>query len=643
MQPADVRSLALLASLVASSPDAIISSDEHEVITTWNAAAERLFGYTAEEVIGQPFTLLVPPAAEQERRDFLAQVLAGRVAQTVETTRRRKDGSLIAVETTVFTVHDATGKAIGFSSISRDLRERNEREQQFRSLDYRYRMFFERMPGLTYIYEPGLELPNHGTLHLSRQFAELTGYPTRPAAGHLDFVDAIVHPDDRERVRALNRQVEATGAPFVAEYRILAKDGHVLWVRDQANLVAGEAGEPPYWLGFMLDISEQQRAEAALAASEVRFQTVFEDAAIGMAVVTLDLRIRKANHAFCTLLGYTEDELLSKTIQDITYPDDLESDLTEVERTLRGEIETYQIEKRYVRRDGQIVWSYLSVSLVRDELGAPAYFISQIQDIGQRKMAEAAMAQALAQLQGTNQELEQLSAAKSDFVSTISHELRTPLTSIQGYSELIVTDAETLAEAQAFARTINQNAIRLARMIGDVLDLDRMEAGQTPLKLTMVNLNDLVRSVLDELSPTTHRHTLTARLDPKLSVIRCDSDLIIRVITNLVANAIKYAPGGGTVIVATAARPDGVELTVADEGIGIPPDHRETIFDRYSRIARPEQLGIAGTGLGLPIARHIVELHGGAIWTEPNMPVGSIFHVLLPCDGARPDPVAPGE
>jgi signal transduction histidine kinase len=257
-------------------------------------------------------------------------------------------------------------------------------------------------------------------------------------------------------------------------------------------------------------------------------------------------------------------------------------------------------------------------------------------EVAAREATQVEMTAALIAQQNANDELARLNKSKSDFVTIVSHEFRTPLTSIQGYSELIATEAETVAEAQVFARTINENAVHLAHMISDLLDLDRIEAGHTVPNFMEVDLNELVERVLAELRTTTRRHTLVARLAPNLSLVRCDPNLMIRVITNLVANAIKYSPAGGLVTVGTARRPDGVELSVADEGLGVPSDERGVIFTRYGRIARSEQKGIEGSGLGLPIARQIVKLHGGEIWVESNQPVGSIFYVVLPHVGAHP-------
>ena len=159
-----------------------------------------------------------------------------------------------------------------------------------------------------------------------------------------------------------------------------------------ASPVHDEAGQLVGWQGVYLDISERKAAEDALAASEARFRTAFENAPIGMALVHPDGSFLLGNHALCVMLGYTEDELLRTTFQDVTHPDDLEDDLAQMRRALAGEFATYSLEKRYIRRDGQTIWVRLITSLLRDEAGAPRYFISQIEDITERKAAETALA-----------------------------------------------------------------------------------------------------------------------------------------------------------------------------------------------------------------------------------------------------------
>jgi signal transduction histidine kinase len=312
-----------------------------------------------------------------------------------------------------------------------------------------------------------------------------------------------MHPDDVERVRAIDEETTRTGDPYRAEYRAICKDGSIRWVRDEAVLIRNDDGEPLFWLGFLLDITDL-------------------------------------------------------------------------------------------------------------------------------KLAEFEATEALESLQAANDELARVSKAKSEIVSLISHEFRTPLTSIQGYSELLVDETLSFDEVRQFATTINTNARRLTRMIGDMLDIDRLESGRTELRWQNVDLNEVVDDVVDNVRLTSPHHTFESRLDPTLPLIHGDLDLLIRVVTNLVANAVKYSPAGGEITLTTSQTTDAVELTVADQGLGIPDEALESIFARYTRISRPEQANIDGTGLGLPIAREIVSLHNGSIWAEHGQAGGSVFHVVLP-------------
>lgn len=492
-----------MAAIIEWSNDAIIGTDDRDVITSWNPAAERLFGFTASEAVGRPFEMLVPPAEIEARRAIIERIAAGEAMRGIEGTRRRRDGTIAEVETTISPMRSPNGATIGFSSIVRDVTTRKANEARLRELEFRYRTFFEKMPGLTYIHLPRGGGSIQGLLHLSQHFGELTGYPPEAWAIDRDFTYKIMHPDDTDRVNEIDRRTDRTGGPFRAEFRIITKDGRVLWVRDQADLVHDEQGRPQFWIGFILDITELKQAEAETAA-------------------------------------------------------------------------------------------------------------------------------ALAGQQAAYRELERLSNAKSDFLSMISHEFRTPLTSIQGFSELLASESLTPEEVLSFAQTINANSRRLARMIGDVLDLDRLEAGQLELRSGSADLNEIVREVLQSLRPTVAGHALVAELDDRLAPIVGDPDLILRVVTNLVANAIKYSPDGGLVTVTTAQDEVSVRVGVTDQGLGVPVEDLETIFTRYARLARPEQGHIAGTGLGLPIARQIVELHGGRIWAESSGSGGSVFRFELP-------------
>ncbi len=231
------------------------------------------------------------------------------------------------------------------------------------------------------------------------------------------------------------------------------------------------------------------------------------------------------------------------------------------------------------------------------------------------------------------EQLERLNRAKSEFVSIVSHEFRTPLTGIQGFSEMMRDEALTLDEMREYAGDINKDAQRLNRMIDEMLDLDRMESGRMTIHRERMDLNSVVQEAVDRVRPNAPNHTLTLDLQSDLPQIQADPDRITQVASNLLNNAVKYSPTGGRITVTTHAEGDGLRLDVRDEGLGIPSEALETIFERFSRVDSQATKDIPGTGLGLPIVRQIVDLHGGKVWAESELGRGSVFHVVLPLAG----------
>jgi len=244
--------------------------------------------------------------------------------------------------------------------------------------------------------------------------------------------------------------------------------------------------------------------------------------------------------------------------------------------------------------------------------------------------AAIAAAEAFAQQRAAVAELERLSRAKSDFVSIVSHEFRTPLTGIQGFSEMMQSEDLTIEEMREYAGDINKDAHRLNRMITEMLDLDKMESGRMEIHREPVDLNAIVREAAERVRPNAPRHPLSLRLDPMVGEMSADRDKLTQVMANLLNNAVKYSPNGGEIVVSTRVEGSAAHIVVRDHGMGIPKEALETIFERYGRVESLATRHIQGTGLGLPIVRQIVQLHGGAVWVESTVGEGSVFHVTLP-------------
>jgi diguanylate cyclase len=261
----------------------------------------------------------------------------------------------------------------------------HRQEAALHEAEARFRLAFTNAP-------IGMSLTSlHGQfLQVNEALCHMLGRSEEQLAGAL--VPSLTHPDDQAADRTAMAEMR-TGKrrTFHTEKRYLRPDGEPVWVRLHAGVVFGEDGHPRYYVSQMEDITERKRTEAALREEVERFRLSFDNAPIGKALVAPDGRFLGVNPALCGIVGYTRDELLGTTFQDITHPDDLDVDLQFVRQLMTGELRTYSMEKRYFHADGHVVWINLSVSLVRDDTARPLYFISQIEDITERKHTEAAL------------------------------------------------------------------------------------------------------------------------------------------------------------------------------------------------------------------------------------------------------------
>ncbi len=428
----------------------------------------------------------------------------------------------------------------------------------------------------------------------------------------------LVVPVDRATATAW----AATGDERPYTVRLRRKDGTTVLVEvvGRAIRYRGRAVR----LATLRDVTARARAEAALRASEERFRSAFEHAAIGKALVAPDGRWLRVNRTLCTLLGYTEAALLATTFQTLTYPDDLDADLEQVRRLLQGEIATYQLEKRYIHQDGHLVWGLLSVSLVRDEAGAPLHFIAQIQDIGARRLAEEALATRTRELEAKTREQEA-------FVYTVAHDLRAPLLSMQGMAGILLEEcAPRLGDERLYVERLAANAGRMQALLDELLELSRV--GRVDIEPEAVPLDAVVADVCAQL-----QHSLAARgarvdVAGPLPTVRANRTRMVQLFANLIANAVHYTPPERLPLVRIAAAPhaDGWELTVADNGVGIPAAYRDKVLGLFQRLPAGKALNPGGTGAGLAIVARIVDTHGGALWFDVAEGGGTTVHVTLP-------------
>ena len=240
----------------------------------------------------------------------------------------------------------------------------------------------------------------------------------------------------------------------------------------------------------------------------------------------------------------------------------------------------------------------------------------------------------------TEAQVEKLSLAKSEMMSIVSHEFRNALVGIQGFSEMMRDQDLSAEDVKTFSGDIYNDSERLTRMISEMLDLDRLEAGRVELDLKLVDLNVKVREAVERARVSSKKCTIDTKLDAELPVVLADADRLFQVVSNLLSNAIKYSPDGGEVLVMTAHENGKVAISVKDHGRGMPPEALKRLFQRYERIDENGVQKISGTGLGLVIAREIVEMHGGKIWVESAFGEGSDFRFTIPIQVGTGVPVS---
>jgi PAS domain S-box-containing protein len=380
------------------------------------------------------------------------------------------------------------------------------------------------------------------------------------------------------------------------------------------------------------DITQSKAVESALRESEERFRSAMENSAIGMALVALDGKWLQVNRAISEIVGYTEEELLRLDFQAVTHPGDLDADLEHIARVLSGQIPSYQMEKRYIHKSGAVVWGLLNVSLVRDDAGAPRYFISQVQDITERKKSDDVLRAALDHQRELARRAQAGERARSEFLAMMSHEVRTPMNGILGYSELLAHMSGLPQEGREYAETIVRSGTSLLRILDDILDWSRLDAGRLEIESAPFSPVELLRDIRTLLTPAADAKKLTLNLevaDSAQGLFIGDAGRLSQIVLNLGGNAIKFTESGSVTIGLRAAGAD-IEFFVRDTGSGIDAALLERMFDPFVQADSSHSRRFGGAGLGLSISRRLAILMGGTLTASSRPGQGSEFVARVP-------------
>jgi PAS domain S-box-containing protein len=369
--------------------------------------------------------------------------------------------------------------------------------------------------------------------------------------------------------------------------------------------------------------TERHRAASKLRDSEQQFRVAFTHSSIGMALVSLDGHFLQVNGTLCRILGYSETELLSTKFQSLTVPEDLAPDLAYVRKAIAGEISHFEIEKRYLHRDGRIIWALLTAALVRDTADKPLYFVSQVHDISERRQAQMEIERARLELAHVSRV-----SLVGQLTASLAHELLQPITAItiNAAAGLQATELEAPSETRALFQDIFDSGRRAGNVVKNVMGMLKKD---NPPHMR-VDLNRLIQEVVHVMRSELRGHhvNLTMNLDSANAEIKGNPVELQQVLLNLMLNATD-AMGSIPVNerkleITTAVRSDTVELNVRDSGVGAPPEVMKRIFDPFVTTKA------TGVGVGLSICAQIVTAHKGKLLAENNRDRGMTFRCILP-------------
>ncbi len=512
-----------LEAIIESSDDAIIGLDLDGNITSWNSAAESIFGYTSSELLGHPVSELYLPGQDQELPEILKRIRAGERIEHRETVRRHKNGHPVYVSLTVSPLRDEEGNVIGASKTGRDITERRR----------------------------------------------------------------------------------------------------------------------------MLERERQVQAESL---AERRFRKLLEAAPDAILEVGIDGKIVLLNHTAEKMFGYSREELLGLTV-DTLVPQAMRGHHVQHRSSYTSHPQVRPrgigLELKAQRKDGSLF--PVEISLSPNTVGEEMRVIALIRDISSRKQAEdrlravqeqytSELSAKNLQLEARNRDVERANRLKSEFLASMSHELRTPLHTIIGFSELLTEelDGPLTPKQKRFMGHILQDSRHLLELINDILDLSKIEAGKLELQLSAFEFESCLEEIMAGIRQQAALKNIAIAVQNSFhEIVFADRVRTKEVLYNLLSNAVKFTPDGGSVWVESSAGDGFLSVTVGDTGIGIPAEEHHSVFEKFYQVGSTTKGTREGTGLGLPITKKLVELHGGQIWLNSEPGKGSRFTFTLPIGGPQ--------
>lgn len=624
-----------LAAIVQSSDDAIISKRLDGTVVSWNDSAERIFGYAANEMIGQSIMKLIPHDRQNEEPEIIDRLKRGQRVEHFETQRIAKDGHLLDLSLTISPIHDHRGRIIGASKIARDVSAQKKNERIIAENEERLKIILDASELGTY----DLNLETHEITY-SDKYAQMLGQDKDKPVPYKELVEQL-HKDDLQR-RAKAFEDAFKNGYLDYETRVVWKDGTVHWIEAKGKIFYDVNGKPVKLIGTSRDITNQKLSKERLEESEKRFKSVADTAPVMIWLTDLEKRSVFLNKSWSDFTGISIEDGLGYGWAIAVHPDDKAATSAAFAKAYENR-NTYTKELRIRHRDGKYRWVQDHAVPRFDSEGTFIGFIGTSVDIDQQKNAKMILEnkveertmdllEANEQLLKTNHELEQ-------FAYVSSHDLQEPLRKIQTFAEMLSAAVTLEGKSASYLEKINASALRMSNLIKDLLDYSRLSKSDE--RFVKTDLNEVLQNVKTDFEILIMQKNAVIE-STLLPVIQAIPIQINQLFYNMISNSLKFSESEPLIQISAANLSEEeqkqipelrsgdkyVHLVFQDNGIGFSQAHAQQIFVVFQRLNDKQKY--SGTGIGLAICKKIVENHNGHISATSDTGKGARFDVYLP-------------
>lgn len=600
----------ILASIVNLSEDAIFSKTTDGTIITWNKGAEKIYGYTANEIIGKKNAVLIPGDLRYEDEQIFKRIMLGEQVQNYETRRVTRNGNSISVSVTISPVKDSKGNIVGAAKISRDITERVQLQEKIRLQNEELTGILERITDGFIILDNDFRY-----VFVNKEICKMVNRRPEDLIGKIvweEFPEAIGSPTYYTIINARDTQQFGSSVDYYPPLG-LWQENRVYPGGDKLSI-------------FIRDISEQKRAEEKIAKSEKIYKTIASSIPGSLiCIMDTDYRYLLIEGDMLEGFGYTRDELVGNKASAVIPSERFNEVLPNLRRVFNGESFSFDSKRnnryvlnRYVplKDESEQIYAAMIVLIDVTHLKLAEEKIMELNTSLETKVAERT-----AQLEAVNKELEA-------FTYSVSHDLRAPLRAINGYAKIVEEDYHTIIndEGKRLLKVIKDNATKMGALIDELLRFSKL--GRKALNRSWVNMNELVTEVIREMN---YGNPATVQINiGKLHTVPVDKTLMHHVLLNLISNAVKYSDKANhpMVEINSEKKDSSWIFSVKDNGVGFDMKYADKLFGVFQRLHSESEF--PGTGVGLAIVQRIITKHGGNVWANAELNKGAQFYFSIP-------------